>query len=129
MLTVKFVSAFPLSSIIELGTIRDLGSMETPRHAYNWKALCKSVSQKVSSWLWGNCKGWILHWAQMKNIHIARKFNFNELKWDIYKKKTVQAYYIIFVFDLLNVLLSWPVNLHGYGFCFFFKCFIWGYNC
>lgn len=44
----------------------------------------------------------------MKNIHIARKFKSNELKWDIYKKKTVQAYYIIFVFDLLNVLLSWP---------------------
>jgi len=50
----------------------------------------------------------------MKNFHIARKFKSNVLKLDIYKKKTIQAYYIIFVFDLLNVLLSWPAN--GYGF-------------
>jgi hypothetical protein len=49
----------------------------------------------------------------MKNFHIARKFKSNVLKSNIYKRKTVQAYYIIFVFDLLNVLLSWPVNLHG----------------
>jgi hypothetical protein len=51
MLTVNSISAFPLSSIIELGATRDLGSMETPGHACNWIPLCKSLSQKVSSWL------------------------------------------------------------------------------
>jgi hypothetical protein len=62
----------------------------------------------------------------MKNFHIARKFKSNVLKSDIYKKKTVQAYYIIFVFDLLNVLLSWPVNLHGQPMVmdFFFFCIL-----
>jgi len=37
MLTVNSVSAFPLSSVIEF--------------ACNWILLCKSLSQKVSSWL------------------------------------------------------------------------------
>jgi len=51
MLTINSVSTFSLSSVIELGATRDLGSMENPGHACNWIPLCKSLSQKASSWL------------------------------------------------------------------------------